>query len=92
MTFADLRCAAATALTVICLASLACDVEPAQTLDDRELVPATFAAGDWHIAEGRLACLKGVVRTRVGHTSINARQPEPGDTKFIGKLMARLKV
>ena len=89
MTFAGLhRCAVATALmTLACMASLPRDVEPAQTLDDPRLslVSATFAAGNWHIAEGRLACLKGVVRTRVGHASINARQPEQGDTKFIGE-------
>ena len=36
--------------------------------DDDEhvkLVPATFAAGDWHVAEGRLGCMRGVHRTVV---------------------------
>ena len=53
---------------------------------DQSLVAATFAAGNWHTAEGRMGCVRGVRRTVVGHVSVNAgRQPRgPHDTLYIG--------
>lgn len=57
------------------------------------LVPATFAAGDWHVAEGRLGCARGVHRTVVGHTSVNKRQPESlRDTLYIGDEVESVRV
>ena len=58
-----------------------------------KLVPATFAAGDWHVAEGRFGCMRGVNRTVVGHTSINVRQPTgPQDTLYIGDEVESVRV
>lgn len=57
------------------------------------LVPVTFAAGDWHVAEGRLGCARGVHRTVVGHTSVNKRQPESlRDTLYIGDEVESVRV
>jgi len=61
---------------------------------DQSLVAATFAAGNWHTAEGRMGCVRGVRRTVVGHVSVNAgRQPRgPHDTLYIGDEVESVRV
>ena len=68
------------------------DEERAQRSGSK-LVRATFAAGNWHVAEGRLGCMAGVARTIVGHVSINMRQPSgPADTLYIGDEVESVRV
>ena len=76
--------------------SIASDAFSAESDDEwyeSRLVPATFAAGNWHVVEGRMGCVRGVHRTIVGHTSVNERQPDgPHDTVFIGDEVESVRV
>lgn len=59
---------------------------------DRTLERATFATGEWHGAEARWGCVRGVARTRVGHVSLLGASPKAGEARNIGDAVEAVRL